>query len=434
MTEEFLHHIWKFRLFNQQHLLTQQQQTIIIKNVGEQNTDAGPDFFNARIAIGDTLWAGNVEIHINASDWNKHDHPNNKAYDNIILHVVYNNDTIIHRNNGEPFPTLELKLLIHEQVYERYLHIKSNTFGIPCEKLIHTVNNFTITTWLNRLMVERLEGKALFILNKLELNKNNWEETFYQLIGRTFGQKVNAIPFELLTKALPFGYVSKHKDNLLQLEALFYGTAGLLENVINDTYYNRLQLEFKFLKQKFDIKPIDGHLWKFLRLRPANFPTLRIAQFAQLIHKTEHLFSKLIQAETLNELIALFDITTSSYWENHYQFGKVSLTQQKKLGNSAIESLLINTVIPLLFVYGKHRNEEKYSERALLLAEKIKPEKNSTISAWQSLNLCPKTAGQTQALLQLTENYCRPKKCLQCAIGNKIITVTDIPIIINLNQ
>jgi Protein of unknown function (DUF2851) len=421
MTEEFLHHIWKFRLFNQLELTTTKGEMVTIEKVGEHNTDAGPDFFNGKIKVGDTLWVGNVEVHINASDWKKHAHQHDKAYDNIILHVVNRADMLLYRSSGEEIPTIEIHERIHKKMYQQYLDFKSSSDWIPCEKQIAAVPPIVIHSTLDKLALERLERKAISIMNSLSLNQNNWEETFYQQLARNFGFNTNAIPFELLAKSLPSLVLSKQKSSLLQIEALLFGQAGLLNKHFEDKYPQQLQNEYLFLKQKFKLNGIEEHLWKFLRLRPVNFPTIRIAQFANFIVQSTHLFSKMLALEDVQALRELMNVQVSDYWQTHYVFDKASVKKSKLLGDEAVNTILINTIVPFLFVYGKQKGEEKYVTRALLFLEQLAGEHNSIITKWEELKLPVQTAYSTQALLQLKNEYCKYKKCLNCTIGNYLL-------------
>lgn len=421
MNEELLHHIWKFKLFDLKDLFTTNSQRVEILKAGDHNLDSGPDFFNARVWIGGMLWAGNVEIHTNASDWQKHFHQNDKAYDNVILHVVYNADVEIKRRSGELIPTVELKSRIPKRVIYNYLNFRESKTWIPCEKQIGTVPSLIWQNTIDKMVLERLERKSLFIERKLNLNKNDWEETFYQLLARNFGFNKNAEPFELLAKSLPLQILSKHKTSRLQIEALLFGQAGMLEVHMNDRYALALQNEYAFLRHKYRLQPLDLHLWKFLRLRPVNFPGIRIAQFAQLIDRSSAMFSTMLAAEEKEKLEEMLDTSVSDYWETHYIFDKASAKRSKKLGAAAINNLIVNTVVPFLFVYGKHKGEEKYVERALRFLEQTAPEFNSVISGWQELKLPVANAYASQALLQLKNEYCTHKKCLVCNIGNYLI-------------
>lgn len=421
MTEELLHYLWKFRLFDQQALQTTQGESVEILKAGEYNHHAGPDFFNSKIKIAATLWAGNVEVHIHASDWKKHAHQGDRSYDNIILHVVYHADQQIYRASGEAIPTLELRNRIATSYYTNYLRFKLSNDWIPCEKQLARVPAIVWNASLDRLLVERLEEKSNGIQQVLALNKMNWEETFYQVLARNFGFKTNALPFELLAKSIPLLILGRHKNNLMQVEALLFGQAGFLDEHLEDRYPQQLQNEYVFLKQKFRLQPIDNHLWKFLRLRPVNFPTIRIAQFAALVHESAHLFSKMLDAEKLDDVKMLLKMEVSAYWESHYRFDRKSAERKKRLGNEAVQNLIINTIIPFLFVYGKVKACEIYMERALQFLEELEGESNSVITYWRSLNVPVEKAYATQALLQLKNNYCDGKKCLHCSIGNYLL-------------
>jgi len=419
MTEDFLQYIWRYGLFNKESLTTTGNEKIEILSLGELNTNAGPDFFNAKIKIDDTTWAGNVEIHLNASDWLLHQHQKDKAYNNVILHVVYNADQQILRQNKTIVPCLELKF--DHRLFDNYAELQKNNSPIACNKEIKQVDTFVIEHWLNSLMVERLENKSQSISDILLQNKNNWEETFYRILSRNFGFNLNAEPFEILARSLPLNYLAKHKNNLLQIEALLFGQAGFLAEPLDDEYYQKLQKEYIFLKQKFNLIEGEKHLWKFLRLRPSNFPTIRIAQFAKLIHQSSGLFSKILETNNIEELYQFFDVSASSYWNEHFVFGKTSKKSNKNLGKTAADIILINTIIPFLFLYGKNKDQQDLMDKALGFLDKIKAENNAIINQWKDLNMNITSAFYSQAYIQLRKNYCNTKKCLHCMIGNKII-------------
>ena len=439
MQEEFLLYLWKFRLFDCKNLVSTLGEPIEILKPGESNTDSGPDFFNARIKIGNTKWAGNVEVHIKTSDWEKHLHQKDKAYDNIILHVVYHADKKLFRKSGEEIPTLELKERIPQNMYDKYKQFKSSKDWIPCGKQIASIDKFTLNNWLDRLIVERLEKKSTTISNSLKQNKNNWEETLYQTLARNFGQKINAEPFELLAKHLPISVLLKHKNNLLQIEALLFGVAGMLEvdsspkseSKNRDEYFVNLQREFKFLKNKFQLASIDSSLWKFMRLHPLNFPTIRISQFANLLFNTTHLFSKIIEEDSLKKVISLFHAKANEYWKTHYRFNKQAPLPSKLnvgthannrlLGKDTIKTIIINTIVPFLFVYGKEKGESIFCDRGIEFLEKLDAENNAIIKKWNSIGVSAKNAFETQGLLQLKNEYCSNIKCLECAIGVKLL-------------
>jgi len=424
MTEEFLHYIWKYSLFEKDNLYADTGDKIEILTPGEHNTNAGPDFFNSTIRIDNIRWAGNVEIHINSSDWIKHNHRNDKSYDNVILHAVLNNDRMVKRTNGEPIPTVELRF--NRSVYNVYSKLISSELWIPCQNEIGKIDEFTLNCWLNVLSIERLETKTRAVYSTLEMTRNDWEETFYIHLARNFGLNVNSLPFEMLAKSLPVKYLLKHKNSLTQIEALLFGQAGFLnDNFNDDDYYRKLKNEYKFLHRKFQLNPLDHNIWRFLRLRPRNFPTIRIAQFAALIYNSTGLFSKIIGCESISQLKQYFNIETSVYWNNHYIFGKESEEKTKYLGKYAFQIIVINTIVPVLFAYGKYNGKENLKERALNFLTEIPAENNSIIRKWAKLGVISKSAFYSQALLQLKNKYCCFKECLKCKIGSKIISTAE---------
>jgi hypothetical protein len=418
MKEEFLHYIWKYKLFKND-LKSHDQEKIEIINQGIHNHDSGPDFFNAKIKINETIWAGNVEIHINSSDWYVHKHHKDKAYDNVILQVVLNHDKEVVRTNGQVIPSIELKF--DQKLLTNYESLIQSEFWIPCEKDIQKVDTFTIQNWLEKLTIERLEAKSEKIFQLLNQSNNSWENVFYHQLARNFGFKLNSDPFEQLAKSLPLAYLAKHKDSLFQIEALLFGQAGFLSEKSGDDYYLKLKKEYDYLRKKFSLIPLKKHLWKFLRSRPGNFPTIRIAQFAKLIFISSALFSKILEATTIKDFNKLFTVNPSDYWKNHYLFNKESVKKSKALGKSAFDTILINTIIPLLFIYGKANGMMQIQERSLKLLEEIKPEKNSVVTKWNDLGIKTTSAFGTQALIQLKNAYCNHKKCLNCHIGNSLI-------------
>ena len=395
---------------------------IYIYQVGLHNQHSGPDFFNAKIKIGHTIWAGNIEIHLKSSDWNKHGHHKDAAYNNVILHVVYENDELILNAKAQPIPTLELKHCIHKYVLYNYQNILKSKGWIPCSQQINTVNKTTIKLWLDRLVYERLERKSSDIKTILVENNNDWENTFYQLLFTHFGLKTNALPFELLAKNTPLKIIEKHA-NPIQIEALLFGQAGFLNDHIQEAYCLKLVKEYQFLKNKFKLTPLNKSIWKFLRMRPANFPTIRISQLANLLSKTPRLFNAVIEATSCQEVANLFTSTASKYWDTHYQFGMESTHKQiKKIGASTLNNIMINVVVPMIFVYGKSINNEELTHKSIQWLSQLKPEKNAILSKWATLNIDIKNAMDTQALIELKNNYCSEKKCLNCSIGNKLLS------------
>jgi hypothetical protein len=424
MKEEFLQFIWKYGLFTKSGLKTVDGRSIEIISSGQPNSDSGPDFFNAKIRIGETTWAGNIEIHQKSSHWFQHKHDINAAYDNVILHVVELHDKPVQVKNHE-LPTFEITY--PDEILENYEQFLKSERWIACEERLSEVDPFILRFWFSSLMIERLQSKTGDILNILEQNKNNWNETFYQLLARNFGMKTNALPFELLAKSLPLQLLSKHKNDLFQIEALLFGQSGLLnETLLGDDYYLSLRKEYSYLYKKYSLSGIEAHLWKFMRLRPINFPTVRIAQLAMLIHHSSALFSQILETENPEDLRKLFDVKASGYWDTHYRFNKTSEENRPKvLGETAFNNLVINTIVPLLFVYGDQHLDQAMKDRALFLLEKLAPEENQIIRKWNNSGIESRSAFETQALLQLKNNYCDHKKCLYCQLGAKIIASTE---------
>lgn len=423
MTEEFLQFVWKYRLFKDENLYSTNGDKIEILDIGKHNQNAGPDFFDARIKINDVLWAGNIEIHLKSSLWYVHNHHHDPSYNNVILHVVFQNDTDILINERK-LPVLLLQL--SSNLIENYNSLMSSKKWIPCYDEISSVESFFVKNWLDRMILERLERKSTEVKSIFESNKNSWEETFYQLVARCFGMKVNADPFQQLAQALPLRVLARQKNSLLQIEALLFGQAGMLSECQSDDYYLALKAEYEHLSNKYKLKSMPFHRWKWLRLRPGNFPTIRIAQMAALIHKSSSLFSKIIENPDYNHIRNLFDVQVSKYWEEHYRFGVQSELKSKKLGEMAIHSIIINSIVPILFYFGEQLENLEIKEKAVLLLEDIPAEKNSVIEKWQKCGVQIKSAWHSQALLQLKANYCDEFKCLQCEFGNRIIRFKNL--------
>ncbi|HZL76721.1 MAG TPA: DUF2851 family protein [Bacteroidales bacterium] len=424
MKEEFLHYLWKYGLYDPEKLFDNEGNQIIVINPGEYNRDSGPDFFNTRLKIAGIEWAGNVEIHIRSSDFDNHRHNVDPAFDNVILHVVAEDDRKVYNTRGEEILTSEL--VFDAELYEKYIALVNNPYIIACQGEVNRIDSFIISHWLGSLAIERLQDKSEHILKILSATGNDWDETFYRLLSRYFGFRVNTEPFEMLAAALPFRIIGKHSDNRFQIEALLYGTAGMLDEglfkeALNDKYYIDLIKEYKFLSAKYNLKPVHGWIWKFSRLRPANFPTIRISQLADMLAVAGGVFSKAIEAGNVNQLRDLFEVTASEYWDDHFVFGKVSRSYHKNTGSQATDILLINAVIPTIFVYGKYRDSNEMCEKAIMFLEETVPEDNIIISEWQSAGVEAGSAFITQGLIQLRNNYCRKRRCLDCEIGSKIL-------------
>jgi hypothetical protein len=422
-TEDFLNYIWKFRLFNRINLRTTEGEELEVYSAGLHNSNAGPDFQNARIRIGETTWAGNAELHISSSDWQKHGHTADNDYNNIILHVVYRDDAPLLRADGKRVPTLELKDRISTELFNRYHNLVfGNQTIIPCEGTIATVDSLTLQNWLTRILVERMEKRSEAIIAALANNRGDWEETFYQFLAANFGFKTNALPFELLAKSLPQNILAKHKNSPMQIEALIFGQAGFLANELTEAYPQKLKIEYDFLRKKYNLTPIENHLWKFLRMRPQNFPTIRLAQFAALIVQSNHLFSKILDTQDVKGLKDLFsNIHVNEYWLTRYRFDKESKPAGKSLGDASVNALLLNTVAQFLFSYGKHLQLQHFVSRSLKLLESIPAEQNNITADFANLGLKINSAFESQAMLELKNNYCDYKKCLQCGVGIKIL-------------
>jgi len=420
MREDFLHFLWKYKLFQSDSLFTEEGESIQIVNPGRHNTNAGPDFFDARIRIGDTLWAGNIEIHQRASDWNKHGHQNDPVYRNTILHVVSLSDIQVFNDLGSCVPVLVIRW--PHWIEDNYEMLIKSQDWIGCASLLYQVDPFRIKFFLNGIVIERLKQKIEAISKVLTETKDDWGETFYCMLARNFGLKENALPFEMVARSLPQSVLARHHDSLFQTEALLFGQAGLLgEELFGDEYYLELRKEYRFLAVKYGLKPIEGHLWKFMRMHPGNFPTIRLAQFAMLIHHSKGLFSAVIEANNLEDLQQLFMVKASDYWDSHYSFNKPSVNRKKVFGDQIFSLIVINVVVPFYFLYGESQNKLFLKDRALVILEQMPAENNSAISRWAGAGIIAANALESQALLHLQRNYCEPRKCLDCTIGHKII-------------
>jgi hypothetical protein len=423
MKEEFLSYLWSNKLLKND-LLTTNNQPISILSPGLANMDSGPDFFNARIKIDGQVWAGNVEIHVNSSDWEKHSHQNDDNYDNIILHIVYNNDLVIRRKSGELIPCLELRGRFDEKIIDIYEDFMSSKSWIACANSISSVDHLSLYSWLDNIGVERLHDKSELFISDLQSTKNNFQELFYQKLARAFGFNTNSEAFELLAKQLPFSIFSKHLNNKFQIEALLYGQAGFLNAQFIDDYHIKLKKEFVFLAHKYSLKPLDPKIWKHMRMRPGNFPAIRISQFADLLQKSSADLINIVETKKLGNVMNLLDCTASGYWDNHYRFGKSVVNNSKKrLGQSSVNLILINTIIPFMFTYGRLNNKAEMEDKAVKWLESIKPENNKISRNFKKLGIKPANAFQSQALIHLHKNYCRQKKCLHCRIAYKLMQV-----------
>lgn len=417
--EELLHYVWKFRLF-QKDLRSSDGQDIEVIDVGLHNTNEGPDFFNAKVKIRDKIWAGNIEIHKTSDDWVRHKHHTDKNYNSVILHIVEKVTCEIINEAGQKVMQCEIQYPsgINDN-YEFLLHSNTDT---PCANYIGSMPSFHLNSWMNSLLIERLERKSNHIQDLLSRFNSSWEDVFYVLLSRNFGFGLNSDSFERLALSLPLKYIQKQGDNLVQIEALLFGQSGMLDKIVNnDDYFLLLQKEYEFLKNKYELTPLDSYVFKSLRSRPTAFPQIRIAQLATLLHNTHGLFSKIISCGDLGRIRLMFHVNTSEYWQTHYSFGAKSERKSKYLGDSSLDIILINTVIPILFIYGKSINNEEYCERALSFLEQIKPEKNNITKRFAKLNIPLTNAADSQAMIQLRREYCEPRKCLFCRIGHQVL-------------
>ncbi|MBD3891860.1 DUF2851 family protein [Olleya marilimosa] len=421
MQEDFLHYIWKLKKFETLNLQTTKGEQVVIQNVGTHNYHTGPDFFNAQLIIAGQLWAGNVEIHIKTSDWYVHNHEVDPNYDNVILHVVWEHDTPVFRKDNSEIPTIQLKNYVSQVALNNYAKLfNSKLTWINCENTIANVNPFFVTNWLERLFFERLESKAKAIEPILKASNNNWEAVLFKLLAKNFGLKVNGDAFFSLANSFDFSVVRKQQSNLQSLEALFFGQANMLEDDIQEAYYIALQKDYAFLKQKFKIDNANVSPFQFFRLRPPNFPSIRLSQLANVYHLHQNVFSKVIASDSVADIYKLFSVSTSPFWESHYTFDKVSSARKKHITKSFVDLLLINTIIPLKFCYAKQQGKS-IEEEIVSLMQQLKPEKNGIVDKFASLKVVSESALESQAIIQLKNLYCDKNRCLKCAIGNTIL-------------
>lgn len=423
MTDEFfLQSIWEYSLYRPEGLRSTRGEQITVVHPGKRNRFSGPDFEEARVRIGSTLLVGHVEVHIRSSDWFAHGHHRDAAYERIILHVVWEDDA--GSTLPDCIPVLKISAHVAASVLHRYRYLHQSLAAIPCEKHLASVSYLKRKSWLNRLLAERWEQRFRNWEGILQQQKGDWRVLLYWCLAENFGFKANAAAFLSLAQSIPLSLLGRHQDQLFQLEALLFGQAGFLHRDFSEEYPFRLKQEYQFLRRKYGLVPMPVHRWRFMRLRPANFPTLRIAQFAALIHRSFHLFQHMVAQSALQELMQLFeDIQASEYWEQHFRFEDTSQKKscRRSLGADAIRNIIINTVAPLRFMYGTHTGVDTYPEQSLALLEKLEPERNARIAEWEQRGWIPDNAAESQALLELLTSYCNEKRCLQCAIGQTIL-------------
>ena len=415
-----MQYIWQHQLIDTTHLTTTDGRRVQVIDAGRLNTNAGPDFFNAKIRIDGCLWVGNIEIHYKASDWKRHNHHTDKSYDSVILHVVEVDDMSVKRTNGEIIPQLVMRAA--PTLRGDYQKLVDNAPMLSCGERLPGIEPFLITDWLNSLSLERLQSKSERIETWLELYKGNWEEVCYITLSRNMGFGINSDAFERLARSLPLSFLQKHADSLFQLESFLLGQAGLLTEKRNDdNYYTRLSGEYAFLQNKFGLTPLTQDAWKFFRLRPQNFPHRRLAMLAQYIYGGFSLFAKLCNATNIEDMRALFQVQLSGYWDTHYTFDTTSPASTSVLGVPAIDIILINTVAPLLYAYGIYSCNDVYTDRAQWIWESLRPEQNNIVKRFAAIGITAHSALESQAIIQLYNEYCLNKKCLYCRIGHKLL-------------
>lgn len=423
--EKLFHYIWRHRIFPLSSLKTTCGKSVEVVDSGLPNYDSGPDFFNAKVKIDGQMWVGNVELHILSSDWYQHGHDTDRAYDSVILHVVNRADREVVTSDGRMLTQLELA--IPEALKENYDELLKDDRYPRCHKLIGEIPQIKIHSWLSALTTERLERKTRDIEHRLQECNDAWEDTFFRTLARNFGFGVNSEAFEMWARCLPLKAVAHHRDDLFQVEAIFMGQAGLLEvastplshrdEVEKDAYFYRLRREYEYLKHKFSLQPMDGRMWKFMRMRPQNFPYIRLSQLASLYcnHKTD--MRSLLECKDIKELEQHLQCSPSEYWQTHYVFGLETEKNEKRLSKTSIDIIILNSIIPLLFAYGKYYRNEDLCYKALDMLDKLKPEDNNIVRLWKECGVEAESAADTQAMIQLKKEYCDKKECLRCRIG-----------------
>lgn len=420
MNERLVQFIWQFQYYNKQQMQTSQGEELFIEKPGTWNHHQGPDFSEAAIRIGATKWVGNIEIHLLSSDWHKHHHAADTHYSNIILHVVWAEDKPVYDRQGNTIPTFVLQPRVPKLMLDRYRQMMETLVAVPCHSFLPALNNLGWSAWKERLAAERLERRAAHVLSLVQRYNNHWDEVFWLMLASNFGIRVNAALFELVAASLSVNILGKHKNQLHQLEALLLGQANLLSGKYTEDYPVLLQREYRFLKKKYHLQPVNKPA-AFLRMRPAAFPTVRLAQLAMLLHTSTHLFSQVKEIKQLENVVYLFNITANDYWHYHYRFDELTAYQPKHLGTGMAENIVINTVIPVLFAYGLYSKEEQHKEKAIDWLYQLPAEHNQLTKKWQQFNISNKSALDSQALIELTNHYCSNRRCLDCAVGNRIL-------------
>lgn len=418
MTERLLQYLWQFQYFNKQSSILDNGDTFQVIHPGRFNTNQGPDFLEAKIKIEDTLWVGHVEVHVKTSDWFKHAHQFDRNYDNVVLHVVWENDL---PDSDSRIPVFTMQSKVPMLLLEQYEHWMKSAGFIACGNQLRDVSRIIWISWRERLLAERMQRKSATVFSFLLQTHQHWEETFWWLLARNFGAVLNFEPFEAMAKTLPVTLLARHKNQLPVLEALLFGQCGLLEGDFKEEEYPAmLQREYLHVKTKYKLQPVKQSV-HFLRTRPVNFPTIRLAQLARLLYRSSHLFAFIKETQQLSDVRKWLTVTASEFWDEHYTFQKSSAYRPKKLGNQMIDTLIINTVVPVLFAYGMLHSEEQYKNRALNWLDELEPEVNAITNSFSELGIVNKSACDSQSLLELKNQYCDPKKCLDCAMGNALL-------------
>ncbi len=423
--EQLLHYVWRHKMFPLQEMHTTDGKLVEVIDPGLHNRNAGPDFFNAKVKIDGTLWVGNVEIHDRSHDWYVHGHDHDSAYNNVVLHVAGVVDDNVITSDGKFLPQLQLD--VPKEINDHYKELLETDQYPPCYKIIHDLTKLTIHSWMSALQTERLEQKTEAIKARVDRNNGSWEDGYFTTLARNYGFGINGDAFEMWANTLPLKAVDHHRDDVFQIEAIFMGQAGLLElntipsqyqrDALNEGYFAKLRNEYQYLAHKFSMKPMDATMWRFLRLRPQNFPHIRISQLANLYYSRRAGLSSLVECTTIEQLKAVLATSVTPYWETHYTFGSTSCRNDKNLSPASLNLLMINTAIPMLFAYGKHKSDEAICDRAFDLLEQLKAENNYITRLWQQCGLTAQNAGDSQALIQLKKEYCDKKDCLRCRIG-----------------
>ena len=421
MKEEFLHYVWQYKLFSQGSLTTSKDESLTVIKSGIWNRNSGPDFLFAQLKINDKIWVGHVEIHVKSSDWYGHQHEVDCRYDAVILHVVYEVDMPVFIRNNQHIPTLILRDKINAKLQKSYKRLLGSHFEwVPCEKQLRSVTSFVLKNWFERLYIERLERNVVFIKQVLNSNRNDFEETLFQLLFKSFGLKVNGDTFFELSKSLKFSILRKERYDLIKLSALVFGQAGFLQGTLEGSYRKRLRDEYTYLARKYNLQPMQKMQFQFFRMRPLNFPTIRLAQLVFLYHSNSNLFSKLITNDDVSSIYDTLRSGVDEFWKTHYTFETQSKKSDKFLTKRFIDLLIINAIVPLQFVYTQSKGAYN-SNRILKTLEALEPEKNSIIANFSKYSIEVKNAKESQALLELKTMYCNYKHCLNCSIGNSLL-------------